>query len=194
MKTLILFSFLLGGLLNNPGENTATRSVNVNTSTVAWTGYKVTGKHYGKVRIQSGQIDMKEGVISGGSFVIDMTSITCEDLTGETNGKLVGHLKSDDFFGVDQHPTATLNITRAIPQDTDGNYKILGNLTIKGTTKPIKFFARHSKENGRDVAKAQIKVDRSEYNVRYGSGSFFDNLGDKTIYDEFDMDVTLVLN
>jgi polyisoprenoid-binding protein YceI len=194
MKMVILFSLLFGSLLPNPVDNTTTRKVDVNTSVVAWTGYKVTGKHFGKVRIQSGEIAMTDGVITGGTFVIDMNSITCEDLTGDTNGKLIGHLKSDDFFGVDQHPTATLAITRAIPQDSQGNYKILANLTIKGNTKPIKFFAQHSKENGRDMAKAKIKVDRSEYNVRYGSGSFFDNLGDKTIYDEFDMDVTLVLN
>jgi len=121
-----------------------------------------------------------------------MNSITCTDLEGEYAGKLVGHLKSDDFFGVAKYPTAKFVITKAIPQDTKGNYKIVGNLTIKEKTNEVKFAAAVSESNGTVNASGKITVDRSEYDVRFGSGSFFDGLGDKTIYDEFDLQVTLV--
>lgn len=106
--------------------------------------------------------------------------------------RLEGHLKSEDFFGVEKYPTSKFVITRAIPQDTKGNYKVIGNLTIKESTKEVKFFAHVSEKDGKVTATGKMTIDRSEYNVRYGSGSFFDDLGDKTIYDEFDMDITLV--
>ncbi len=167
-------------------------NVNTNASVVVWTGYKVTGKHTGTVKIKSGNVQFTDGLLSGGAFEMDMNSITDTDLEGEWAAKLVGHLKSDDFLGVANHPTATLVITRAIPQDSKGNYKIVGNLTIKGTTKEVKFFAFAQEANGVVNATGKMTIDRSEYNMRYGSGSFFDGLGDKTIYDEFDLQISLV--
>lgn len=193
MKLLLLAAFLLNGNAPDPVTNAHSRSVDTKASTIQWTGHKVTGTHTGKVNIKSGEIAIHDGVIIGGSFSIDMTSITCEDLDAATGAKLIGHLNSDDFFNSANFPTASLRITKAIPQDTKGNHKVIGDLTIKGITKLIKFFAQVTKENGRDIAVADIKVDRSEYDVRYGSGSFFDNLGDKTIYDEFDLKVRLVI-
>lgn len=190
MTLTILFAVLLSWM--NPVPQT-TSSIDVKASTITWTGYKVTGKHTGVVKIKSGSLTTAGDVITGGSFVIDMNSITCTDLDGEYGTKLVGHLKSDDFFGTDAHPTANLKITRAIAQG-DGSYKILADLTIKGKTLPTKFFAKVAKEGTKRIATADIKVDRSEYDIRYGSGSFFDNLGDKTIYDEFDLNVRLVMN
>jgi polyisoprenoid-binding protein YceI len=120
-----------------------------------------------------------------------MTSITTTDMTGEYATKLDNHLKSDDFFGTQNHPTAKFEISSAISQGND-LYKLTGDLTIKGIKKPIKFNATVKESNGVKTANALIKIDRSEFNVRYGSGSFFDNLGDKTIYDEFDLEVSLV--
>lgn len=174
---------------------TANISVNVDTaeSYIVWKGYKVTGSHYGKVMIKNGELTFDEaGALTGGGFDIDMTTITCEDLEGEWNQKLVGHLKSDDFFGVEKFPTAKFIITEVVSRGKPGEYKIVGNLTIKETTKPIKFNTVITEEGGKRVATADITIDRSEYNVRYGSGSFFDNLGDKTIYDEFELSVNLV--
>ena len=167
-------------------------NVNTSTSVVVWTGYKVTGSHTGTVKVKSGSVQFTNGVLTAGSFEMDMNSITDTDLEGEWAGKLVGHLKSDDFLGVASFPTASFVITRAIPQDSKGNYKIIGNLTIKGTTKEVKFFASAQESNGSVNATGKMTIDRSEYNMRYGSGSFFDNLGDKTIYDEFDLNVALV--
>lgn len=166
--------------------------VDTNSSVIVWTGYKVTGKHTGTVKIKNGTLSTDNGVLTGGSFEIDMNSINCTDMEGEYAGKLVNHLKDDAFFGVKSHPTAAFVITKAIPQDTKGNYKILGNLTIKGITKEVKFFANVAESNGMVNAAGKITIDRSEFNVQFGSGSFFDNLGDQTIYDEFDLQVTLV--
>lgn len=169
-------------------------NVDVNNSVIVWKGYKVTGQHTGTVKVKNGNLQLTDGKLTGGSFDIDMNSITDTDMEPEYAAKLVGHLKSDDFFGVSKFPTAKFVITRAIPQDTKGNYKIIGNLTIKETTKEVKFAANVAEQNGKLTATGQLKIDRSEYNVRYGSGSFFDDLGDKTIYDEFDLNVTLVAN
>ncbi|MEY4202503.1 MAG: hypothetical protein RL013_204 [Bacteroidota bacterium] len=166
--------------------------VNAASSAIVWKGYKVTGEHTGTVKIKDGKLSFSNGVLNGGEFTIDMNSINNTDLEGEWAGKLVGHLKSDDFLGVASHPTSKLVITRAIALDTKGNYKIVGNLTIKGITKEVKFQANVKEANGSVNASGKITVDRSEYDIRYGSGSFFDGLGDKTIYDEFDLQVSLV--
>lgn len=190
MKKLLFLPLL--AILAMAAKVADTYNVDVNSSTIVWTGYKVTGKHTGTVKVKNGNLSWDAGKLTGGSFEIDMNSITDTDLEGEYAAKLVGHLKSDDFFGVAKYPTAKFVITKAIPQDTKGNYKIVGNLTIKETTKEIKFLAAVSESNGVVNASGKITVDRSEYNVRYGSGSFFDGLGDKTIYDEFDLQVSLV--
>lgn len=168
--------------------------VDTNASTVVWKGYKVTGEHTGTVKIKSGSVEMTDGHLTGGTFEIDMNSINCTDLEGEYAGKLIGHLKSEDFFGVAKYPTATLTIKRALAQDSKGNYKVIADLKIKETTKEVKFFANVSSNGGKVTANGKITVDRSEYNVKYGSGSFFDGLGDKTIYDEFDLAINLVAN
>lgn len=187
-------NFLLLGILAFTAMSffaPTTYKVDVATSNVEWTGYKVTGKHNGSVKLKGGSLAVDKGVITGGSFEIDMNSITCADLQGAHADKLVGHLKSDDFFGTAKFPTAKFVITRAIPTDTKGNYKIVGKLTIKKKTKEVRFNAATSMKDGMLTATGALKVDRSDFDVRFGSGSFFDNLGDKTIYDEFDLNVTL---
>ena len=199
MKKFSIFSTILAAFalaamsFTTPVEDMVEAlAVNVQKSNVVWKGYKVTGSHYGNVKLKTSKLNMENGKLTGGSFEIDMNSITCDDLKGDSNGKLVGHLKSDDFFGAATHPTAKFVITQAIPYGTPGTYKIVGNLTIKETTKQIKFQANVTEEEGSTVAVAEMKVDRSDFDVRFGSGSFFDNLGDKTIYDEFDLQVKLV--
>lgn len=193
MNIMLLFAMTFGWVAP-ANVSPAPANVDVKASSITWKGYKVTGEHTGKVSLKSADLTMSGDVITGGTFVIDMASITCTDLQGDMAGKLVGHLKSDDFFGVEKFPTATLKIAKSIPTDSKGGYRMVGDLTIKGTTKPVKFNAIVKNEGGKKVAVADIKVDRSEYDVRYGSGSFFDSLGDKTIYDEFDLSVRIALN
>ena len=192
MNIMLLFAMTFGWVAP-ANVSPAPANVDVKASTITWKGYKVTGEHTGKVSLKSAELMMNGDVITGGTFVIDMTSITCLDMQGDMAGKLVGHLKSDDFFGVEKFPTATLKITKSIATDSKGGYRMVGDLTIKGTTKPVKFNAVVKNEGGKKVAVADIKIDRSEYDVRYGSGSFFDSLGDKTIYDEFDLNVRIAL-
>lgn len=197
-KSAIILSFLaVAALMNmsftNPVEGEK-MLLDINKSEIKWKGYKVTGKHFGSVSLKSGDLEMKDGMLTGGSFEIDMASIKVEDIQGEYAGKLEGHLKSADFFGVENHPTAKFVIKQVVSRGTPGDYKIVGDLTIKEITKEIKFLANVTEEDGAQVATASITVDRSDFNVKYGSGSFFDNLGDKTIYDEFDLEVKLVAN
>jgi len=188
-----LFFLPLLAVLAMAATNPLPNNVDVTASNIVWTGYKVTGKHTGTIKVKSGTVQFTNGQLSGGAFEVDMNSITCTDQEGEWAAKLVGHLKSDDFFGVSKFPTSKFVITRVIPQDTKGNYKIIGNLTIKETTKEVKFLANLAETaNGTVTATGKLTIDRSEFNVRYGSGSFFDGLGDKTIYDEFDLGITLV--
>ena len=165
---------------------------NPEASKITWTGYKVTGEHTGTINLQSGALVYEGEKLVGGSFVIDMTSIKNTDLEGDYKGKLEGHLKSADFFGVEKYPTAKLEFTQVVERGKPGDYKIVGKLTIKETTKEIKFNASITKYDAVVKTTATITIDRSDFNVKYGSGSFFENLGDKTIYDEFDLTVTMV--
>lgn len=192
LQALVFGLAFTGMTFANGGVETYT--VDLSQSTIGWKGYKVTGQHRGSVGIKSGNLQFTEGILQGGSFMMDMTSISNQDLSGHNKAKLEGHLKSDDFFGVEQHPVASFVITRAIALNSSGDYKIVGNLTIKNITKEIKFNANVQENGGSYIAQGDIKIDRSEFDVRYGSGSFFDNLGDKTIYDEFDIQVKLVVN
>ncbi len=173
---------------------TTLKTVNVDTaaSQITWKGYKVTGEHTGTINVKSGNFIYDGDALTGGSFEIDMTSIACTDLQGEYAGKLVGHLKSDDFFGVATYPTAKFEVTKVISRGKAGDYKVTGNLTIKETTKEVRFNVTVANNTGVPVATADITIDRSDFNVKYGSGSFFDDLGDKTIYDEFDLGLKLV--
>ena len=175
---------------NNIGEGT---SVDTTKSVITWKGYKVTGEHAGTLKVKSGDLNFTDGKLSGGNFIIDMTSLAVTDLKGGGAEKLAGHLTSPDFFGTEKYPTAKFEITKVVSRGKAGEYKIIGDLTIKETTKEIKFNAVVSESNGVKTATADITLDRTDYDVRYGSGSFFDGLGDKTIYDEFDLSVSLVV-
>jgi polyisoprenoid-binding protein YceI len=172
-------------------EITGTFNVSAEESELKWIGRKVTGEHFGTINIKSGSLDIQKGELKGGNFVIDMASLVNLDLKGEDKGKLEGHLKSDDFFGVGKYPDATFEIKKAKKRNAN-QYDITGDLTIKGKTNSVSFPAEVVVTNDRIYATANITVDRSKYDVRYGSGSFFDNLGDKTIYDNFDLQVKLI--
>jgi len=158
------------------------KEINTETSKVVWKGYKVTGSHEGTIAIQSGALVFEADKLTGGEFVIDMTTINTTDLEGEYKGKLDGHLKSDDFFGVANHPTAKL-VFNNVTSSGKNSYAVSGDLTIKGKTHPINFEISIYGNK----ATASLKVDRTKYDVKYGSTSFFDNLKDKAIYDEFDL-------
>jgi len=169
-----------------------TMKVDTKKSTITWTGKKVTGEHTGNITIKEGSLEVDGNKLTGGNFVIDMNTITCTDLEDkEYNGKLVGHLNSDDFFGVEKHKEAKLLI-KSVSQKDKNKVEITGDLTIKGKTLPITFPATVETDGKTFNATAKIEVDRTKYDIKYGSGSFFDNLGDKAIDNIFTLDVVLV--
>jgi polyisoprenoid-binding protein YceI len=190
MKNILtLLAFIVGTTAWASDVTPPTKTINTSESVINWKGQKVTGSHTGTISIKEGNLEFDEaGILSGGSFSIDMATIKCTDLKPGGAAKLEGHLKSDDFFGVNNFPTANFEIVKVVSRGTPGSYKIIGNLTIKETTKEIRFNADISESS----ATADVTIDRTDYNVRYGSGSFFDNLGDKTIYDEFELNINLV--
>ena len=161
------------------------KDIKIKESTIKWKGYKVTGEHYGSIKLKHGALSFEGDKLTGGSFIMDMTSIKTEDMDPEYNAKLDGHLKNDDFFGVKNHPTASLKITSVKAKGIFN--RVNADLTIKGITKPISF-DMSIKDN---TATAVLKIDRTKYDIKYGSASFFDGLKDKAIKDEFDLDVTL---
>ena len=162
------------------------RAIDLKQSKVSWKGHKVTGAHEGTISLSSGILKFSDDKLVGGEFTIDMTSIDNTDLEGDYRLKLEGHLKSDDFFGVANHPKAQL-IFKSVKPSNENNYSVTADLTIKGKTNPITFDI--SINQGK--ANAALKVDRTKYDIKYGSASFFDNLKDKAIYDEFDLVVDL---
>lgn len=158
-----------------------------------WNGEKVTGEHYGYVQLESGKLMMDGDELTGGEFTINMTTINVKDIEDpKYNKKLENHLKSDDFFSVQAHPRATFEVTD-VAKKNGNKYEVTGNLTIKGITHPVTFPAEISMSGDKVKATADITVDRSKYNVKFRSKSFFDMdaLGDKLIYDEFKIYLTM---
>ncbi|MBM1107990.1 YceI family protein [Aurantibacter crassamenti] len=162
------------------------KEIKTEASSITWKAYKVAGGHEGTVALKSGHLLFDGKKLTGGEFVVDMPTLVSTDVQGEMKGKLEGHLKSDDFFGVENHKTSKLIITSVKPFN-DKSYTVTGDLTIKGITKPITFVISLYENK----AMATLKVDRTKYDIKYRSGNFFENLGDKTIYDEFDLVVDL---
>ncbi len=189
MKKLMLVVAML--LLGQASVMADVYQVDTNVSEVKWLATKITGRHDGTVAIASGEIELEGETLVGGTATIDMTSIKVSDISDEgTNQKLVGHLKSDDFFGVDEHPTATLKLKK-VTGGENGRYTVLGSFKIKGKTAQVEFPVDMYKQGDTYVAKTEIKLDRTDFDVRYGSGKFFENLGDKTIHDEFTLEVEI---
>jgi polyisoprenoid-binding protein YceI len=173
---------LLFGLANGQQK----MSADTTRTTLNWLGEKVTGQHTGTVKLQSGWLTFADNKITGGEFLIDMTSLK----ESQRNTKLEGHLKSDDFFAVAKFPVTKL-VLKGSDSFEKGSALVRGELTIKGITNPVEFKAAMQKKDDGTWFYANIIIDRTKYNIKYGSGSFFDNLGDKTIYDDFTLKVAL---
>ena len=167
------------------------------SSNVAWLAKKVGGQHSGTVAIKSGKLQADSGMISAGNFVLDMTSVAVTDIPAseEGNGKLVGHLKSEDFFSVEKNPMANFDIVSVEPiagaAAGAANFTVKGNLTIKGISKAITFPATIDMTSEMVSAKATFEIDRTEWDIKFLSGKFFKDLGDKVIYDNFQISFDL---
>ena len=171
------------------GVATADNIYNIETaqSQITWTGREVsTSYHYGTLDFVSGNFEISNGAIVNGEFIVDMTSINNQDMEGDSKARLEGHLKSDDFFSVESYPTAAISINSS-ELISDGKWNVSADLSIKGFTHPVNFEMISSE----DGWSANLVFDRSKYDVRFRSGSFFENLGDKLIYDDIELSINL---
>lgn len=168
--------------------------IDANASTVEWIGSKATGaKHNGFISISEGQIEMVNSEIKAGQFTTKMDTLTNKDLesTPDYKTKLETHLKSEDFFNVAKYPQATFKI-KSVTKKSDTEVMIKGDLTMIGKTQPVEFPATIKMEAGKVMGTADIKLDRTKWDLKYGSGKFFKNLGDKLISDDFNLKLNLV--
>ena len=173
-------------------------NANKDASTIIWTGTKPTGSHTGNVSLKSGYLVLDHDNVIGGSFIIDMNSITCTDIESERKNKyLVDHLKDEDFFDVAKFPEAEIEITGS-KKISDKDFEMQANMTIKGRTNEITFNSEiqttgNSKTTGNSfTAIARIVIDRTLWGVEYKSANVFKNLGDKFIYDDMEFDIFLI--
>lgn len=171
----------------NQKINDGNYSVMTDSSKLAWRAAKVKVGHTGLVAIKSGEISITDGVITGGSFIIDMPTISSD----ENIESLVNHLKSADFFDVENYPEARLEITSVNQDDQSGKYLINGNLTIKEITAPVSFLAQINSGDNYLEASGDLVIDRLTWDIKYRSGKFFDDLGDAMIDDEVKFTVSI---
>jgi polyisoprenoid-binding protein YceI len=170
--------------------------ISASESSITWVGRKVTGSHSGTVPLKSGEVLVEGDSIKSGKFGIDLSGVAVTDITdAKNNAKLVGHLKSPDFFAADLFPTVEFTIDSATPLAkplaSGENTTIKGTLAIKGISKPVEFPAQVGVKDGIAQARGKAKLDRTQWDIRYGSGKFFQGLGDKLIYDEFEVDFNI---
>ena len=219
MKNLIFFLAAFGLILSSCKETTGEKAevseakevvestgntvvMNTDESRISWGATKVTGAgHAGEMRLARGSVTVKDKTIAGGSFIIDMNSITVTDLQGKGKANLEAHLKGtaegkeDHFFNVAKYPTATFEITKVVhhlEMFDDVNSTIYGNLTIRDQTKQVGFDAKTSVDNNRiDVSTKEFTINRTDWGINYGSSSFFDNLGDKAINNEISLKLSI---
>lgn len=186
MKNLKTIAVALVAFLSVTSFAQVSKKVDAAKSNINWVGKKVTGEHSGNITLKEGTLIFKGKKVVGGNFTVDMTTINTTDLEGKGKASLDGHLKSDDFFGTEKFPTATL-VIKSIGEKAANVYSVTADLTIKGKTEPVKFELNVAGT----TATAALKVNRTKYDIKYGSGSFFSDLGDKTISDDFDLNVKL---
>lgn len=156
-------------------------------SNIDWTGRKVTGAHWGTIGIKKGTLAVEDGKVSGGRFSIDTTSIRIIDVTDPAlNAQFAGHLASDDFFSSARYPEANFEITHV------SNNHVEGALTIKDITHLVEFDANINIDGDTLTASGKIKIDRTQYGMKFRSGNFFQNLGDTLIYNDFDLNINII--
>lgn len=156
-------------------------TVDTATSVINWVGTKIGGEHKGTLKVKSGTLKVENGKLVGGKFVLDMTSITVTDLTGEKKADLEGHLKSGDFFEADKHPEGSFEITKV-----EGN-KVDGNLTMKGKANPVSFTAEvTATETGVTATAPAFMINRQQWGISYQS-----KMKDAPISDDMSVQINL---
>ncbi|MEH0154891.1 YceI family protein [Limibacter armeniacum] len=160
-------------------------------SSVKWTGKKVGGEHFGTISVSEGSFEIAEGTVKSGSFTIDMSSVAVSDIPAEDemNAKLVGHLKADDFFGVENFPTASFEISSV--EAVEGAYNVTGMLTLKDSTQEVSFPATIETAEGTATVAAKFSIDRTKFGITYSSKSILGDAADKFIYDDVEIELNV---
>jgi len=194
MKTKMFIALLISGVATTSLAKDISYRVVTDQSTVTWEGRKVVGgAHQGNVKVKDGTVTLTDGKVKSGEVTIDLTSIANEDIKdADNNKKLVNHLNSPDFFDTKTYPTASLTLTSSTPQK-GGTQAVKGTLTIRGKTSPIELTAMEDTKGTTKTIKTDFTFDRTKFDVKYNSGKFFANLGDKIIADEVKVSVALTL-
>lgn len=169
-------------------------------STLEWKGFKPTGTHNGTIEIETGTLTMEDGDITSGTFMIDMNSVKVLDLEGDQKESLEKHLmgtvegKEGDFFNVNEYPNAAFEVTGSEKMD-NGKYMLSGNLNMKGKKNNISIPVTIT-ENGDkvNISSDAFTIDRTKWDINYGSKSVFDNLGDNFINDEMELKINVTAN
>ena len=184
MKKLFILIFLCFTNLYLFGQN---KNINLQLSKIKWTGKEITTKiHYGSLKFTSGNILFDNNLIVGGEFTVDMLSLINEDLTGRSKRLSRKSFALRRFFFSGEYPRSSLKITSTKKIEI-GKYEVTGDLTIKGITKSTNFILLLNN----DGATVEMVFDRSKFDVKHRSSSFFSNLGDKLIYDDIKLEVSL---
>ena len=166
-------------------------------STLGWEGKAVTHGHNGSMNFTDGELLVKGDALVGGTVTVDMKSMKALDIKdAESQGKFVGHMSSDDFFGAEKFPTSVFKIVSVTPikgaaKEAD-NATIAGDMTIKGVTQRLSFPAKVGVKGGVAAASGKVTIDRTKFGLKYGSKTFFDSIGDKAIYDNFDLTFNVI--
>jgi len=214
----IFMAFLLMGLVSSCKKDTAEKAtvgaakevakavgksytVDSANSKINWTGSKPTGEHTGTINISSGKVTVSDGKVTAGSFVMDMNTIKCTDLSGDQALSLEAHLKGtrspeevDDFFNVAKFPTAKFDLTKTtnLANDPAASHLVYGNLTMKGVTKEIGFKANiNVSDNGVTVQAPDFGINRTDWGIKFMSKNFVDGLKEKFIDDEIQVGINL---
>lgn len=185
LNSIFLFLFLLQGF--TVSLNTVSEKVPVKESKIIWKGYKFAGSHEGTLDLKSGFLLFEDNQISGGTFIIDMTSINCTDLSDKKKEKLEAQISADSFFGIKNYPTASLTIINVVPKEND-TYLITADLTIKNHTKSIDFESIVKSPK----ASAYLKIDRTAFDVEFKASGLFDGLKNAVVYNEFDLNIEVM--
>ena len=182
LKTFTLLFFLVAlPFVNSKSDE----KIHIQEGTVIWKAYKVIGFHEGTVNLKEGFFTFNEGELTGGTITMDIASLVVTDLPVDKRGRVENHLKSDDFFSTETYPTSTLKITSV--KGEKGKYEVTGDLTMKNITNPITF----NLEIADNIATTSLKIDRTKFDIKFRSASFFDDLKNRAISDEFDINVLL---
>jgi polyisoprenoid-binding protein YceI len=193
MKKVLLLISILYSSYSYSQDGVSKYVAEPSQSTIEWTGKKLTGEHYGEITLRRGELIFSKEKLIGGTFEMDMSSIICTDITdAKSNKRLIDHLKSEDFFSVNRFPSSQFAIV-SVEVKSANEYYVTGNLTIKGKASPVSFPVKLRNDNNQIIADATITFDRSKYDVKFGSQSFYENLGDKLVYDDVDISIKMTL-